>query len=734
MMKDNHRVQMSSTISSDDAGTESIVDEKQKAKSDDDDNKINDEGSLEMLQKKLNNSWMAQLETESLENRKKSLRRVNLDLESHTENDMKRPVFNGHYIKVQPKPLEEPRLVIHSPQVADDLGLSEHDVQSDAFVQYVSADLDGFNQNNHNNGKKAEAWATPYALSIMGTRYTSNCPFGTGDGYGDGRAMSIGEFLIDDEEKEGASRLELQLKGAGPTPFCRGADGRAVFRSSIREFLASEAMHHLGISTTRALSLVVSPINTSRRPWYSPQNTKQIPDIMNDPRFVNKYSKEQLKHILAQINAQTKNDPDMLVEEPNAITCRVSPSFVRVGHLDLFARRATAEIDQKRRKTSNDKTEAVDDPLVWKELKQLLWHACFREFYDTCYAPYYEKDDIVSASKCLLRQSMEGISTMVAEWIRVGFAQGNFNADNCLIAGRTMDYGPFGFMDEYHPLFAKWTGSGDHFGFMNQANAGYVNFGVLLESVMPIIERYSEDEKEADTFRESILLEAQKVFTHKVDAVFRKKLGFDPNDESGDTVWNMLEPMLRSSKTDWTVFWRRLTAVAKEYPISDNGKDSDVNYEELLQMLHGNDEVKEGSSPFYEPLPDDVRKNYLKWIKVWRDALEAAAYKQKLQSTNESLEIDESAKISVYERMRLANPKYTLREWMLVDAYTKADSSSMSNAIFDISNQSTDESEIHNLFQLIQNPYDEGTDEQDLQYYRRAPDKALKQGGIAFMS
>ena len=523
------------------------------------------------------------------------------------------------------------------------------------------------------------------------------------------------------------------MKGVGPTPFCRGADGRAVFRSSIREFLASEAMHHLGVSTTRALSLVVSPVNTSRRPWYSPQNTKQVPDVMNDPRFVNKYTKEQLQHILAQINAQTKNDPDMAVEEPNAITCRVSPSFVRVGHLDVFARRATATTDN------------TEDPVVWKELEQLLWHACFREYPSTCYDPFHDTNDIVSASKCLLQHSMDGISTMVAEWIKVGFAQGNFNADNCLIAGRTMDYGPFGFMDDYHPLFAKWTGSGEHFGFMNQPNAGYVNFGVLLESVMPIIERHSDNQQDADAFRESILLQAQEVFTLKVDAVFRTKLGFHPHDVSADNVWDMLEPMLRSTKTDWTVFWRRLTTVAKQYPISPNDNNTndnndDVNnYEEMLELLHGNDEVKEGSSPFYEPLSDDDRKKYLKWIKLWRETLEASAYKQKLQSKNKGNDNNEEEEstdndVSVYERMRLANPKYTLREWMLVDAYTKADSSTMSNSIFQISNPSADESEIHNLFELIQNPYDEGTDEQDLKYHRRAPDEALKQGGTAFMS
>ena len=121
-----------------------------------------------------------------------------------------------------------------------------------------------------------DTWARR-ALSIMGKRQFQNCPFGNGNGYGDGRAVSVGEVL-GSRAGDGfvnpttQQRWEMQLKGGGPTPFCRGADGRAVLRSSIREFLASEAMFHLGVDTTRALSLVVSqePGDVVRRPWYDP--------------------------------------------------------------------------------------------------------------------------------------------------------------------------------------------------------------------------------------------------------------------------------------------------------------------------------------------------------------------------------------------------------------------------------------------------------------------------------
>jgi serine/tyrosine/threonine adenylyltransferase len=96
--------------------------------------------------------------------------------------------------------------------------------------------------------------------------------------------------------------------------------------------------------------------------------------------------------------------------------------------------------------------------LEWKELEQLVWHACYREFRDEAYTPFVDKNDIASAATVMLERSAERLAQMTSEWIRVGFCQGNFNADNCLVGGHTMDYGPFGFMEEYNPLFAKWTG------------------------------------------------------------------------------------------------------------------------------------------------------------------------------------------------------------------------------------------------------------------------------------
>jgi uncharacterized protein YdiU (UPF0061 family) len=127
-----------------------------------------------------------------------------------------------------------------------------------------------------------------------------------------------------------------------------------------------------------------------------------------------------------------KADPNIMVEEKMAITCRVAPSFMRVGHVDLFARR----VEDKAVQTA-DSVLYDNSCREWKELEEIIWHACFREYKETAYDPFFEKGDLASATRVLLEESAERLAEMVANWVRVGFTQGNFNADNCLVGGRT---------------------------------------------------------------------------------------------------------------------------------------------------------------------------------------------------------------------------------------------------------------------------------------------------------
>lgn len=625
----------------------------------------------------LDNSWPRDLSPETSENLEKS-RKIER-LSSDDDNRSKRPVFNGHYVLVKPTGLKNPQRIFVSEDVAYNLlNLSPEQVESDDFLQFVSGNLvltDG----------KAETWATPYALSIMGSRYTNNCPYGTGNGYGDGRAISIAEF----------SGHELQLKGAGKTPFARGADGRAVLRSSIREFLASEAMYWLGIETTRALSLIKSENgDTAHRPWYSDDAVLQIPSV-DDPRLA-QYPEEERRQIIRQLRATRKADPNIMIVEPCAITCRVAKSFVRIGHIDLFARRVIAQQERhpQQKYDTNDR--------VWKELEEIIWHACKREYRAEAYDPNIETNNLEQAATKLLDLAAVRIADMVNGWVRVGFAQGNFNADNCLVGGRTMDYGPFGWMDEFTPLFSKWTGSGQHFGFLNQPSAGFVNYQVLVESVVPVIAvaRRAAGVTDAEmTIKlvEEFMMKAQVIFNQKTEETFNLKFGLPADADAGEDLWVSLQGLFENTRTDWTLLWRQMTYLMKEM-----GDLESTDYETMMKKLEGAEGYDK--SPFYEPLTPQQRKDWTEWIKEWREILKATKRPSE----------------EVYDQMKITNPKFVLREWILVEAYSAA--------------ANGDYSLVKELHELCKHPYEEGTAEQTRLYYRRQPESSISKGGTAFMS
>jgi len=449
----------------------------------------------------------------------------------------------------------------------------------------------------------------------MGQPMDRNCPFGDGTGYGDGRAVSIAEVVVDGQ------RWEMQLKGGGTTPFCRGADGRAVLRSSIREFLASEAMYHLGVDTTRALSLVVSETQKVMRPWYSGGRSQ---------------------------------DPDTMISEHCAITTRVAPSFLRVGHLDLFARRA-------RRQAT---------PAHLEEHRQILEHALFREY------PEVAAGSLRDRTIAMLESAAVRLARLVSGWLRVGFCQGNFNADNCLISGRTMDYGPFGWIEQYDPLFAKWIGSGDHFAFMNQPDAAVANYFTLVSAAVPVL-------GEGDIKIRELVQLGDKTIREAVQDTFRAKLGFPEGSKNAAACWTQLEPLMKRSSVDYTIFWRQLAAIAEQCWES----------EPSLALL---------DRAFYEKPSNNLVTDWTTWLRKW------------LTDVSSESTVDQ-----VIARLRATNPKYVPREWMLVQAYTAADKGN-----YDL---------VHELYKLFQNPYDEQPEFEE-KYFRGASREMLTKGGCAHMS
>jgi len=560
-------------------------------------------------------------------------------------NKVSRAVHSGHFVRVAPSPLPRPSLALASDELAAELGLDGAALSDPRFARYFGGELGALPLAG------GESWATPYALSIMGERQTRNCPFGTGEGYGDGRAVSVGEVVVQ------GKRFELQLKGGGRTPFCRGADGRAVLRSSLREFLASEAMHFLGVPTTRALSLVVSGDETSQRPWYS-RGASAPPEIREDDPRLAQFPPQLRRQLIRQLQQQAGGggDPDVMVTEACAITTRVAPSFTRVGHLDLFARRAMTSDEAAR------------------EHALIVQHAIAREYPDllapgggdaTALGPV-PAAELRTAALRFAERSRDALADLAAGWLRVGFCQGNFNADNCLVGGRTMDYGPFGFIDKYDPKFAKWVGSGDHFSFAAQPGAALANFKTLATSLAPLFDDPSP--------LNDILAGARAVFVDAAAECYRKKLGFGERaKKQAAESWKSLEPLLRDY--DYTIFFRSLAAV-----------DAAAEGDDLFALVAG---ARYGGG-------GDERA-MASWLGDWKAAGDGGRP----------------------AALAAANPKYVLREWMLVDAYDAAAGGDFAPA-----------RELHGLIKF---PYDEHP-ALAAKYYVTAPRGALTKPGTAFMT
>jgi len=464
-----------------------------------------------------------------------------------------RQVFTGHYVPVKPTPIDEPEYVAHSKNFFHELGFADSLAESADFVRLFSGDLTHVPEPMRKVG-----WATGYALSIFGTEYYQQCPFQTGNGYGDGRAVSVLEAVIN------GRRWEMQLKGGGRTPYCRGADGRAVLRSSVREFLAQEHMHALGIPTSRSLSLYASKTEKVQRPWYS--------------------------------EGSRSNDPDILVAEPVAISTRVAPSFIRVGQIELFGRRARKK----------------EHPDAMDELEKIVLHLIDREYADVV-------DRTLSTAGQVVLQAREfrgRLTSLVANWIRVGYCQGNFNSDNCAAGGFTLDYGPFGFCDEFNPYYQPWTGGGEHFAFLNQPVAAERNFDSFCSALQPLLESDHDALRQLDEIRSGFA----QVMQEEMEKMLAAKLGLGSFDAA---LFSELATLMMQTSVDYTIFFRELSSIPGDMgPLKKS---------------------------FYSNLNEEMDKRWSAWLDKWKVLI-----------------------TSTSEQMKRVNPKYSLREWLLAPAYQQA--------------------------------------------------------------
>jgi uncharacterized protein YdiU (UPF0061 family) len=374
----------------------------------------------------------------------------------------------------------------------------------------------------------------------------------------------------------------------------------------------------------------VSLSETITRPWYSP-------------------------------NAQTW-DPDRMVDEPAAITTRVAPSFLRVGQLELFGRRARKQ----------------EHPNALAELEAIFLHVLEREYPELAAQLNQANATLTDKVLAVSREFAVRLSQLVAHWIRVGYCQGNFNSDNCALGGRTLDYGPFGFIEAYDPAFQMWTGGGEHFSFMNQPMAAMENFRMFCIALVPLLE---QDESAIQSMQQ-ILDELPEIMQCEMNRMWAAKMGLAEFDAA---LFSELHTLMMDTPVDYTLFWRELSKLPQ-------------NVEALRTSFY---ESHGGYTKNSAAM--DARWNA--WLQKWHSALQQEAH----------------SPAEVSAAMKRTNPKYIPREWMLVEAYRSATDSGDFNLV-------------HKLHEVLQNPYSEQSEAVAALYYKKKEEKFFNLGGTSHCS
>ncbi len=366
--------------------------------------------------------------------------------------------LSGFYSDVQPTPLRDARLLYHSAALAQDLQLD-----SRLFTQGHSALW---------SGEQLAEGMQPLAQVYSGHQ------FGIWAGQlGDGRGLLLGEQQLADGRK-----FDWHLKGAGLTPYSRMGDGRAVLRSTLREFLASEALHALGIPTTRALTVVTS---------HQPVRREQ--------------------------------------EERGAMLLRVAESHVRFGHFEHMYYAG-----------EQDKVRQLADYVIrhhWPQWQQEP------ERYQLWFT------DVVRRT-----------ARLIASWQSVGFAHGVLNTDNMSILGLTLDYGPFGFLDDYQPQFI--CNHSDHQGryrFDYQPAVGLWNLNRLAHTLSGLLSA-SQLQQALAAYEPELM----RVWGEKM----RAKLGLMTQEKQDNDLLTGLLALMAREGSDYTRTFRLLSDSEQQQPRS----------------------------------------------------------------------------------------------------------------------------------------------------------------------
>ncbi|WP_459061903.1 protein adenylyltransferase SelO [Stenotrophomonas sp. PSU-St15] len=466
----------------------------------------------------------------------------------------RREVREAAWSSVMPTPVAAPTLLAWSPEVAALLGIDVAEVSSGTFAQVFA-------------GNALYPGMQPWAANYGGHQ------FGHWAGQlGDGRAISLGELVAPD-----GRHWELQLKGAGPTPYSRGADGRAVLRSSIREFLCSEAMHHLGVPTTRALSLVGTGEHVVRDMFYDGR-----------PRA-----------------------------EPGAIVCRVSPSFLRFGSFELPASRGETSLLQQ-----------LVDACIARDFPELAGQG------EALYGDWFAQIAVRTAE-------------MIAHWMRVGFVHGVMNTDNLSVLGLTLDYGPYGWVEDFDPDWTPNTtdAQGRRYRFGTQPQVAYWNLGRLAQALSPLF---------ADVAALQAGLAAyQATFAACTRRDAAAKLGLAAADDADLQLYQRWQQLLQDGGMDMTLSWRALMRIDPASP--DPAALAEVYYDRERQ--------------------EAVQVPLRQWLQDYAARLRA----------------DPLPAAERLAKMGAANPLYVLRNWLAQEAIDRAERGDMGG--------------VHALQDVLRDPY-----------------------------
>jgi uncharacterized protein YdiU (UPF0061 family) len=501
-----------------------------------------------------------------------------------SEINIPRQVEQVCFSYVAPKKPSNPFLIHASEDVGDSIGLTKEDFLSDDFLSVFS-------------GQTIYPETKPYAMPYAGHQ------FGNWAGQlGDGRAINLTEVVHNDK------LYTLQLKGAGPTPFSRTADGFAVLRSSIREYLCAESMHYLGVPTTRSLSLILSGDQVLRDVMYN-----------GNPAY-----------------------------EKGAIVCRVAPSFIRFGNFELFASR--------------------------NDIKNLQFLA---DFTIKHHFPEIKKEGVdkyLNFFQTITRTTLE----MIVHWQRVGFVHGVMNTDNMSIHGLTIDYGPYGWLDDYD---SNWTPNTTdiqykRYRYGNQPDIALWNLYQLANALYPLI----NDAKPL----EAILNAYSSSYKNKYLSMMRNKLGLNIEKEEDAILIESLTELLQLVETDMTIFYRKLSEVQKMDTI-------EIAFDKLKEAFYS-----------LNDLNDSILIKWNNWLQEYSTRINQEVNTDEIRKTN----------------MNLVNPKYVLRNYMAQMCIDDADKG--------------DYALLNELFDLLKKPYEEQPEKE--KWFAKRPDWARNKVGCSMLS